>query len=126
MNNYIINPMWFYWLQVVDGVQCMFFIVAILSTIVLIVCGIIAFAFYVDDYCECESEKIIKCLKPTVLILVISMLLVVFIPSKQTLIEMEIAKHATYSNVESVKEQIKDAADYILDRLEGDKQDDRD
>ncbi len=120
MNDYVINPMWFYLLQVVDGIQCVFFIVAILSAIVLIVCGIIAFALYVDDCYECESEKIIKCLKPTVLILVISMLLVVFIPSKQTLIEMEIAKHATYSNVESVKEQIKDAADYILDRLEGD------
>ena len=120
MNDYIINPMWFYLLQVVDGVQGVFFVVAILSAIVLIVCGIIAFALYVDDCCECESDRIIKCLKPTVLILVVSMLLVVFIPSKQTLIEMEIAKHATYSNVESVKEQIKDAADYILDRLEGD------
>ena len=120
MNDYVINPMWFYLLQVVDGVQGVFFVVAILSVIVLIVCGMIAFALYIGDCYEDESEKIAKCLRPTVLILVVSMLLVVFIPSKQTLIEMEIAKHATYSNVESVKEQIKDAADYILDRLEGD------
>ena len=120
MNNYIIDPMWFYWLQVVDGIQGVFFVVAILSAIALITCGIVAFVLYTDDCYEDESKKIAKCLKPTVLILVVSMLLVVFIPSKKTLIEMEVAKYATYSNVESVKEQIKDAADYILDRLEGD------
>ncbi len=119
MTDYIINPMWFYWLQVVDGIQGAFFVIAILSTMVLIICGIITFVLYVDDCFEDESKKIVKCLRPTVFILVVSMLLVIFIPSKQTLIEMEIAKHATYSNVESVKEQIKDAADYILDRLEG-------
>lgn len=119
MTDYIINPMWFYWLQVVDGIQGVFFVVAILSAIALIVCGIIACALYVDDCFEDESKKIVKCLRPTVFILVVSMLLVIFIPSKKTLIEMEIAKHATYSNVTSIKEQITDAADYILNKLEG-------
>ena len=123
MTDYIINPMWFYWLQVVDGIQGIFFVVAVLSAIVLIVCGIITLALYVDDCFEDELKKIAKCLRPTLLILAVSMLLVVFIPSKKTLIEMEVAKHATYSNVESIKEQITDAADYILDRLEGKEKD---
>ena len=119
--DYIINPMWFYWLQIVDSIQGLFCIVAIASGVI----SLILLAFYVASVfegCEYEedSRKQLKgIIKPLVICFIIAITATVFIPSKQTLIEMEIAKHATYSNVESVKEQIKDAADYILDRLEG-------
>ena len=44
----------------------------------------------------------------------------IFIPSKRTLIEMEVAKHATYENMEIVEEKIKDATDYILEKIQED------
>lgn len=119
--DYIINPMWFYWLQIVDSIQGLCGVIAILSGVI----GVIMIVFYIAsevDGCtyEEDSRKRLKGLiKPLAVCFIIAITVAVFIPSKQTLIEMEIAKHATYSNVESIKEQITDAADYILDRLEG-------
>lgn len=119
--DYIIDPMWFYWLQIVDSIQGLCGVIAILSGVI----GVIMLVFYlasVVDGCtyEEDSRKRLKGLiKPLAVCFIIAITVTVFIPSKQTLIEMEIAKHATYSNVESIKEQITDAADYILDRLEG-------
>ena len=121
--DYIINPMWFYWLQIVDSIHDMCCIIAITSGVL----GVIMLVFYIASVVEgCtyeeDSRKRLKGLiKPLAVCFIISITVAVFTPSKQTLIEMEIAKHATYSNVESIKEQITDAADYILDRLEGEK-----
>ena len=119
--DYIINPMWFYWLQVANtvknicGILTIILGVALASTAVFYVCMTV----FGGDDCTDECAKLLKHIKRLAPIFAITMLCVIFVPSKRTLIEMEIAKHATYSNVESVKEQIKDAADYILDRLEG-------
>ena len=119
--DYIIDPMWFYWLQVADAVNGICGILTIILGVALVLMGV----FYVclaifggDDYTD-ECAKLFKYIKRLATVFAITMLCVIFVPSKRTFVEMEIAKHATYSNVESVKEQIKDAADYILDRLEG-------
>ena len=112
--DYIINPMWFYWLSVVNNLK----VAATIFTIVTgIIVGVVLMIFFLDDINIFKDHMILGV--SVVLIFIASAIALIFIPSKQTLIEMEIAKHATYSNVESVKEQIKDAADYILDRLEG-------
>ncbi len=115
--DYIINPMWFYWLQVADDAK---FLLAIAGAIG----GIIAIAIWLcvignGGMSIEEGKRVAKIAKWYAIMFWLIFIISIFIPSKQTLIEMEIAKHATYSNVESVKEQIKDAADYILDRLEG-------
>lgn len=119
--DYIIDPMWFYWLQIVDSIQGLCGVIAILSGVI----GVIMLVFYLasvvdgDTYEEDSRKRLKGLIKPLAVCFIIEITVTVFIPSKQTLIEMEIAKHATYSNVESIKEQITDAADYILDRLEG-------
>lgn len=119
--DFIIDPIWFYWLQVADAIKG---ICDILTIVIGGALALMAFlcvyltVFEYDDYTD-ECTKLLKYVKRMVPIFAVTMLCVIFIPSKRTLIEMEIAKHATYSNVESVKEQIKDATDYILDRLEG-------
>jgi hypothetical protein len=119
--DYIIDPMWFYWLQIVDSIQGVCGVIAILSGVIGVIMLVFYFASVVEGCTDEEdSRKRLKGLiKPLAVCFIIAMTVAVFIPSKQTLIEMEIAKHATYSNVESIKEQITDAADYILDRLEG-------
>ena len=113
--DYIIDPMWFYWLQVADDVK-------ILSVIVGAIGGVIAAAIWLWAVCSGETsieegKRVAKIAKRYAIMFCLIFIISVFIPSKQTLIEMEIAKHATYSNVECIKEQITDAADYILDRL---------
>lgn len=118
--DYIINPMWFYWLQVVDDGK-------FLAGVVGIIGGIIATAIWLwavgsGEVGIDEGKRIAKVAKRYVIIFCLVFIIGIFIPSKQTLIEMEIAKHATYSNIKSIKEQITDAADYILDKLENNKE----
>ena len=123
MTDYIINPMWFYWLHVVDMLQGFCFIMLFLLGVAFVVCAIVYIILNVDmDFNYDECKALTKYLKSFSVAIIIIALIMIFIPSKQTLIEMEIAKHATYSNVESIKEQITDAADYIIDRLKGEKE----
>lgn len=115
--DFIINPIWFYWLQVADNAK-------FLSEIVGAIGGVIAITIWLwivgdGETSVEEGERVAKIAKRYAIMFWLIFIIGIFIPSKQTLIEMEIAKHATYSNVESIKEQITDAADYILDRLEG-------
>ena len=43
--------------------------------------------------------------------------MLVFIPNKQTIIEMMIAKKATYDNVSWTIEQVKEAVDYVISAI---------
>lgn len=112
--DYIINPMWFYWLSVIDNLKVAATIFAVVTGIIV---GVVLIIFFLDDISIFEEHMILGV--SGVLLFIASVIALIFIPSKQTLIEMEIAKHATYSNIESLREEITDAADYILDRLEG-------
>lgn len=52
------------------------------------------------------------------IILVISFATIVFVPSKNTLIEMMIAKQATYDNAQWTLETLKSAVDYIISAIQ--------
>ena len=109
MNGYIINPAWFYWVNVADGINTIMIVGMILSLSALLVCGIIMFIEDDDDF-----------LKPVRLglgFLIFFILGAVFIPSKETLIEMQIAKYATWENAEWTVDAVKDAVDYIVNAI---------
>lgn len=108
MNDYIINPSFFYWVNVVDALSIF---MAIFSVI-----GILVSAIWVIIQYE-DGEKP----KKAIVTLVISLLVgvtAVFVPSKETMIEMEIARNATKSNVMEMKKDVKDIADYIFEKIE--------
>ena len=114
--NYIINPAAFYWMNITNG---LIFVLAVF-TAVLIVLGIIVFAFYMnalDGGYESDMKKYKKILKTIVPCIVISALLACFIPSKDTILEMMIAKMATYENASWTLEALKEAVDYIVNAL---------
>ncbi len=112
MNGYIINPAWFYWVSVVDGIKAIMFIIA---AILLIGIGIVFLLSMIDvDFSEDINRKtILKVAIAGVACLVIA----IFIPSKEILIEMQIAKYATWENAEWTVDAIKDAVDYIVDAI---------
>lgn len=58
-----------------------------------------------------------RLMKALIILGVITALACVFIPSKETLIEMKIASYATYDNAAIAAQQIKQAADYIVDAV---------
>lgn len=115
MNGYIIEPMWFYWVDVLAGLKEVFIIVACVAG----VCGGMGILFYcADNYMdEEEKSKVIKWVKIWAVIISTLILLAILIPSKETMIQMQLAKFGTYENVEKAIEAIQDATDYILEHL---------
>ena len=108
----VISPSWFYWLGVVNT------LVIADGIILAISIGAVVFGAWImftswgendDDYKI--SKKVVKCMLP---ILIVSGLIIIFAPSKETLIEMQIAKFATPDNAEWTVNAVKDVADYII------------
>lgn len=130
--NYIINPNWFYWLQLLSDSKTIIKVISALTSVGLIVAIIAAIVDYVlgykyrnqinedgepydPDWCSyLLAKKFIKILFPiTIVFLIIS----IFIPSKETLISMMIAKYATKENLSMTVEGVKSAVDYIVNAI---------
>lgn len=113
---YIINPMTFYWLSVLDALRGAFLVVSILGGAASIIMPIIYFAegrFWDED-----GEKKFKTAFAIIFpIFFASVLCVIFIPSKQTMIEMLVAKFATTENAEWTVDALKSAVDYIVEAM---------
>lgn len=112
---YIINPSWFYWLHVIDGIRGFAIGVIIVSIAASVIIGIALLINASDG--DFEGETVKKLTSLLVVLLsssVIAGILLIFVPEKGTLIEMMIAKKATYDNVSWTIEQVKEAVDYIV------------
>ena len=135
--NYIINPSWFYWLGVVESMRC-FMIAAFIISIALIVVSLmkksnnfidekiiipmnISMIREFPDISDDErktAQFFTKALKIAIGVLVISGLILMFVPSKETLIEMMIAKQATYENATWTLDALKSAVDYVIQAMQ--------
>lgn len=120
--DYIINPMWFYWINVLDAVHTVFGVLAFLlgfACLVLIILTIITkFAAFEENEKDddwrvfCSCKKVLKNLIP---ITVLMAIVTVFIPSKETILTVMIAKYATKENISFTIDTLKQAVDYIVD-----------
>ena len=59
-----------------------------------------------------------KALKVSIGVCIVAVLFLVFVPSKETLIEMMIAKQATYENATWTVDALKSAVDYIVQAIQ--------
>lgn len=113
MNGYIIEPMWFYWVRVLDNIKE----IAVVALILGVVAG--GFCFLVAQ--DCFSEEEYKLWKKKIIIsfcaVVLSAIILVFVPSRETLVEMKIAEFGTYENVTTVIETIEDMTDKIIEQI---------
>lgn len=124
--NYIINPSWFYWLGVVESMRYFMVTVFVISIVVVIASAIIIplDVKMIQDYptmCDFEMKTVQffkKALKIAIVALVISGLILMFVPSKETLIEMMIAKQATYENATWTLDALKSAVDYVIQAMQ--------
>lgn len=130
--NYIINPSWFYWLQLLSDIKIIITVISALITAGLIVAIIAACVNYSMGYRYRNNidedgvaldpdwsnyllaKKFVKILFP---ITIVSLIISIFIPSKETLISMMIAKYATKENLSMTVEGIKSAVDYIVNAM---------
>ena len=124
--NYIINPSWFYWLGVVESMRY-FMIAAFIVSIAVVVVSAIIIPMNISmirdfpDMSDDERKTVqffTKALKIAIGVLVISGLVLVFVPSKETLIEMMIAKQATYENATWTLDALKSAVDYVIQAIQ--------
>lgn len=124
--NYIINPSWFYWLGVVNSMRGFMLVVFIVSIIIVGVALIIipVNVKLIQDYpsiCDDERKAVrffTKALKIAIGVCVVGGLFLVFVPSKETLIEMMVAKQATYENATWTVDALKSAVDYVVQAIQ--------
>lgn len=123
--NYIINPNWFYWISVANGLRTAFTVLGVVLLSAEVVMCVVAGSHYSmgKDYGKNDPDlQTAKALiKPMVICaaaLCASFLVSIFIPSRNTLIEMQIARYATYENAEWTVDAIKSAVDYIVNAIQ--------
>lgn len=124
--NYIINPSWFYWLGVVQSIRS-FMVAAFIVAIIIIGVSLIIIPVEVkmiQDFptmCADERKAVMfftKALKISIGVCIVSALFLIFVPSKDTLIEMMIAKQATYENATWTLDALKSAVDYVVQAIQ--------
>ncbi len=124
---YIINPMWFYWLNVADKVCSLIRVPAVLlfvfSAASYIIAAVLKFNALDSDGFDRECSDYIAGTKVQRVAAVLAVLTVIlfaiyaFIPSRETLIEMQIARFTTVENAEWALDAVKSATDYIVSAI---------
>ena len=115
---YYINPIWFYLMNLSDGMKtflCVFGIVVFLISVF----AFISWSLDVTLTDLDDSEKtIFKLFKTIIIASFITLIIGIFLPSKETCIEMMIASQVTHENVAASKEEIYEIIDYVMDKVE--------
>lgn len=122
MNGYIIDPTWFYWLSVVSSLRTTLVILAVLLCIAVIIALVEHDVANIKPIFDSDIKTMKKCrnvIKYASIGMIVCLLCVTFIPSKETLIEMQVAKYATWENASWTVDQIKSAVDYIIKAIQG-------
>lgn len=123
--NPIINPWLIYLINVLSGLKNIFIVtvvVAIFVGIGSVICFLIVIGnSYYDEDDEKDQNKIlniIKCFKKSIVGLIISALLVVIAPSKDTMYTMLALDNLTTDNIQAIGKTGKDVIDYVSDQID--------
>ena len=110
--NYIIDPRIFYWISVLSSLK----VVCIVGLFVTLFGTMITLTCVYDDFLwnDEDKKKAVKFVKVAAAFATVFLLGVIFIPGKQTMIEMLVAKMATEQNVELTADAVKKIVDYII------------
>lgn len=123
--NPIISPWSIYLINVLSGLKNIF-IVAVAAAILVGIGNAIYFFIVIDNpYYNEDDEKdqnkilnIKKCFKKSVVGLIISALLVVIAPSKDTMYTMLALDNLTTDNIQAIGKTGKDVIDYVSDQID--------
>lgn len=108
--NYIINPSWFYWANVLTALNVVCLVIAIISGIIL---AIIMIGSTIDLCFDDFKKLVVIC----AIVFAISVLGAIFIPTEETMLKIMIAKYATKENISITVDGIKSAVDYIVNAM---------
>lgn len=124
MENYVINPQVFYWINVLNDLRTVFALIGSLFEIgfICLVIGWIYNAIEAKNGYEDNEDYMKACRTWAIVTGIIGFVLItasIFIPGRTTSIEMLIAKTATFDNVNWTVQQVKDMVDYIVHAIKG-------
>ena len=117
--NYIINPSWFYWLGVANAAKIVSFVISMIAAIGLIIGLSLMMANIEYGPDDKDYKNGVRIAKVCGIVAVVAALAAVFIPSKKTIIEMMVAKFATYENARLTIDAVKNAVDHIISAVKG-------
>ena len=112
-----INPMWFYWLNIVDTLNGTIAVAALIAVIAGVIILLLGISTLVDDEDEVMAKRFLKLGAVFIIIAVVCWLGYIFVPNKETLIEMQVAKLATPENAAITAEKLKEVVDYIIEKV---------
>lgn len=111
MNEPIINPWIFYFMEIADTVITFSTVSLIIS--IMAVVAFISYHFEKGlDFAEYKKRVIKMTILP-----VFFALIIFFVPSSETIARMTIARQITPANIETAKETGKDFIDYIVEKV---------
>ena len=109
----IINPWWFYWMEIANTIRVIAFVISFISGIITTFCCIdtIGTSEEKDGYSPRKLLKfILKIFIPACIILT-------FTPSSDTMMKMLVADNTTPNNLEIVGDTIEEGVDYIFEKI---------
>ena len=114
----IISPSIFYWFEIISNLKIFLSILFGFSCVGLVFCIVSFIAMLVEEELETHTGKIIKKLcKFCTIITSIFGLLSIFIPSKETLMTMIVAKYVTPDNITAVGGTIEESVSSIATEI---------
>lgn len=119
----VINPWLFCVIELLGNLKFAAGVVCFIS-VFLLVAALFIYGMETDGCYPNESllKGCKKISKISIISLIISSIMCIAIPSKDTMYKMLVAKYVTYENIDKATDTIKDGVDYIFDKLDGDKE----
>ena len=123
----IINPMWFYWIDVLGNIKTWIEIMAFIFFVPIIFLMVKTLPEYfenknsyrgISEESEKEYKMFFKITKRVITGVAILFLLSIAIPKEETFYKMMVAKYATSDNIDVVLEKITEGVDYIFDKID--------
>lgn len=118
---YYIDPIWFYLTNVSSGMKeflCILGCIALVTSVLGFICW--AVDINITDLDD-DEKRIFNLFKKIIITCFISIFIGIFVPSKETCIEMMIASQVTHENVAATKEEIYEIIDYVTDKVRDEK-----
>ena len=111
----IINPWLFYLVDCLEGLK----MVCIISVPVLVI--VIGFlTATIDDFGRGEEKELKSARRTRKIVILFSILILIvipFIPSKETCYKMMVASQITNTNIQQAEDVIKNSVDYIFEKI---------
>lgn len=115
----IINPWIFYLINVINNLSVVLSFALIIMMVIYIYKLIVIHTNSTHD----RELSIVKNVWKTFIAICVVIVVLIFLPSEETMYTMLVSNYVTYDNVEKATNVIKDNVDYIFDKIDGEQND---